>query len=176
MSDLPILIDDTSDLTMNDIQSKVRQIEINCNIKLIIVDYLQLIKGGSKASSLSNRYQEVSEISRRLKQLARQHNVPVIAIAQLSRKIEERKSEDRLPKLSDLRESGSIEQDADIVSFLYINDDVRQQSQTNALAPIEVEYLIAKHRNGPTGKSKLIFRKNIGQYTAINYQSSHEKA
>lgn len=177
MSDLPILIDDSSDLTMNDIQSKVRQIEINSNIRLIIVDYLQLIKGSSKASSSSNRYQEVSEISRRLKQLARQHNVPVIAIAQLSRKIEERKSEDRLPKLSDLRESGSIEQDADIVSFLYINDDVRQQSSMNAQAPIEVEYLIAKHRNGPTGRAKLVFRKNIGQYTEINYQTttSYEK-
>jgi replicative DNA helicase len=175
MSDLPILVDDTSDLTMNDIQSKVRQIEINSNIKLIIVDYLQLIKGTSKSNSSSNRYQEVSDISRRLKQLARQHNVPVIAIAQLSRKIEERKSEDRQPKLSDLRESGSIEQDADIVSFLYINDDVRQQSSMNAQSPIEVEYLILKHRNGPTGRTKLIFRKNIGQYTAIAHQSSYEK-
>ena len=175
MSDLPILIDDTGDLTMNDIQSKIRQIEINCNIKLIIVDYLQLIKGSSKNNSSSNRYQDVSEISRRLKQLARQHDVPVIAIAQLSRKIEERKSEDRQPKLSDLRESGSIEQDADIVSFLYIEDSVRQQSSMNALLPIQVEYLILKHRNGPTGRTKLIFKKNIGQYTVIANQSQYEK-
>ena len=101
--------------------------------------------------------------------------MPVIAIAQLSRKIEERKSEDRQPKLSDLRESGSIEQDADIVSFLYIEDSVRQQSSMNALLPIQVEYLILKHRNGPTGRTKLIFKKNIGQYTVIANQSQYEK-
>jgi replicative DNA helicase len=158
---------------MNDIQSKVRQIEINSNIKLIVIDYLQLIKGISKTNS-SNRYQEVSEISRRLKQLARQHEVPVVALAQLSRKIEERKDDHR-PKLSDLRESGSIEQDADIVSFLFIEDEVRQQSMTNPHAPMQVEYLIAKHRNGPTGKAVLTFRKNISQFTATASQIPYAK-
>jgi replicative DNA helicase len=171
LESLPIFIDDTSELTMNDIQSKIRQIEINCNVQLIIVDYLQLIKGSSKYNSSSNRYQEVSECSRRLKQLARQHNVPVIAIAQLSRNIENRKPEDRQPRLADLRESGSIEQDADIVSFLYTPDDVRQQAQENSTKPIEIEYLILKHRNGPIGKTKLVFRKNISQFTATNHQN-----
>jgi replicative DNA helicase len=125
LSDLPIKIDDTPMLTINEIQSKIKQVSATNTIKLVVVDYLQLIKG-PKSNSQNNREREVAEVSRTLKAIAKSYNTPVIALAQLSRKIEERQPMGNRhqppyssePKLSDLRESGSIEQDADIVSFL----------------------------------------------------------
>ncbi len=156
---LDIKIDDDSNPTILDIQSKLQKIHNDKKIKLIIIDYLQLIAGNNKIGS--NRQQEVSQISRTLKSIARTYDCPLIAIAQLSRKIEERKGEDKKPILSDLRESGSIEQDADLVTFLNhdtdtVNDDI-----------IPVNYYIAKHRNGAVGNVKLFFKKDIGKFITI---------
>jgi replicative DNA helicase len=156
---LDIKIDDASNPTILDIQSKLQKIHNDKKIKLIIIDYLQLIAGNNKIGA--NRQQEVSQISRTLKSIARTYDCPLIAIAQLSRKIEERKGEDKKPILSDLRESGSIEQDADLVTFLNhdtdnVNDDI-----------IPVNFYIAKHRNGAVGNVKLFFKKDIGKFITI---------
>jgi replicative DNA helicase len=130
---------------------------------MIIVDYLQLVEGRRKTD---NRVQEVSEISRSLKGLARELNIPVIAISQLSRGIESRT--DQKPKLSDLRESGSIEQDADVVMFIYREDRVKQDTSNKNIA----EIIIAKHRNGPIGSAKLYFNEQTTSFK--NLDKSHE--
>lgn len=180
INSLPILIDDSSDVSVLDIQSQLKQISNNYNVKLVIVDYLQLLRS-PKSVAQTNRQQEVAFISRTLKAIARDDkiNTPIIAIAQLSRAIEQRKG-DR-PMLSDLRESGAIEQDADLVTFLnYKNpeaetfaddqqpkptSDVTYEQLNNSDQP--VEFIIAKHRNGPTGIVDLVFHKAIGKYTSI---------
>lgn len=171
---LPIYIDDTGDLSIMDIQSKIKQMSNDKDIKLVVVDYLQLLKGGTKNNQL-NRQQEVTLISRSLKSIARQFNIPIIAIAQLSRKIEERRG-DKKPMLSDLRESGSIEQDADLVCFLnYIvsenpdnNKNQMNQQYNNNVVPISddvlVEFIVAKNRNGSTGSTNLMFKKDTSLY------------
>ncbi len=151
MAEAPIYIDDTPGVTVLEMRTKARRIAHQQPVGLIIIDYLQLISSGSRRSD-GNRVQEVSEISRGLKLLARELNVPVIALSQLSRGVESR--EDKRPLLSDLRESGSIEQDADIVMFIhrpgyYEPDDPELKNIT--------ELLIAKHRNGPVGKVELYF-------------------
>ncbi len=164
IGELNIKIDDDSNPTILDIQSRLQKIHNDKKIKLIIVDYLQLIAGSSKIGS--NRQQEVSQISRTLKSIARTYDCPLIAIAQLSRKIEERKGEDKKPMLSDLRESGSIEQDADLVTFL--NHDVDNVSDDI----IPVNFYIAKHRNGAVGNVKLLFKKDIGKFVSIKNRSN----
>lgn len=167
LKNLPIYIDDSSDLTLIDIQSKLKQMSNNKDIKLIVLDYLQLLKVSSKNNLGMNRQQEVAEISRTLKKLARQFKVPIISIAQLSRKIEERKGgNNSKPMLSDLRESGSIEQDADMVCFInYISND---ENDDNFLIEskniykeslVNVEFILAKNRNGSTGSCSLTFDK-----------------
>lgn len=149
LSEAPIFIDDAGSANIMEIRTMARRLQMEHNVGLIIVDYLQLMEGRSTGGD--NRVNEISEISRSLKQLARELNVPVIALSQLSRNVESRSPQ--IPKLSDLRESGSIEQDADIVMFLYRED--REKPDTANKNIVEVH--IAKHRNGPVGKMSLYF-------------------
>jgi len=154
-------IDDTPGIRVSEMYAKARKLAQDSGLYMIIVDYIQLIQATGKSDS---RQQEVSEISRRLKALARELNVPVIAVSQLSRSVEAR--QDKRPMLSDLRESGALEQDADLVLFLYrdayYNRDAVQESETE-----EVELQIAKHRNGPTGKVSLAFKRETNAFFSI---------
>ena len=155
LSESNIFIDDTPGISVADIRSRCRKLKMEKNIGLIIIDYLQLVQGSNTRKN-GNREQEIAEISRSLKILAKELNVPVIALSQLSRAVESR--EDHRPMLSDLRESGSIEQDADIVMFLYRDDYYNKDSEDKGLT----EVIIAKHRGGETGKVKLVW---MGSYT-----------
>ncbi len=149
LSEAPIYIDDAAGANIMEIRTKARRLQSeNPDLGLIIIDYLQLMQG----RSTENRVQEVSEISRALKGLARELNVPVLALSQLSRAVESRP--DKRPMLSDLRESGSIEQDADVVMFIYREDMYKGKESS---MPNIAEIIIAKHRNGPTGKEALYF-------------------
>lgn len=160
----PIYIDDSSDLSIIDIQSKLKQLTTDKDIKLVVLDYLQLLKVSNRSTNL-NRQQEVAEISRTLKKIARQFMVPIIAIAQLSRKVEERKGDSKRPILSDLRESGSIEQDADMVCFLnYADSKDEGEKSTQFNSGVMVEFIIAKNRNGATTIVELSFVKPISKY------------
>lgn len=154
LSQAPIYVDDTPGISVMEIRAKCRKMKLEKNIGLIIIDYLQLIQGSAK--NASNRVQEIAEISRSLKILAKELNVPVIALSQLSRAVESR--DDHRPMLSDLRESGSIEQDADIVMFLYRDDYYNEESTKKNIA----EVIIAKQRAGSTGTVELAW---MGQYT-----------
>jgi replicative DNA helicase len=147
LSEAPIYIDDTAGMTALELRSKARRLKVEANIKLVIVDYLQLMSGSGR----ENRTQEVSEISRSLKALARELDVPVIALSQLSRAIEHRT--DRRPMLSDLRESGAIEQDADIVMFVHRDELYDPETEKKNIADL----IIAKHRNGPVAEIHLRF-------------------
>lgn len=155
LSEAPIYIDDTPGISINEIRAKCRKLKLERNIGLVVIDYLQLVQGSSKRAS-GSREQEISEISRSLKILANEINVPVIALSQLSRAPEQRP--DHRPMLSDLRESGAIEQDADIVMFLYRDDYYNEDSEDKGLA----EVIVAKHRAGSTGTVKLVW---LGNYT-----------
>jgi len=157
LSEAPIFIDDSPALRVTEMKSKARQLDFERGIDLIIVDYLQLLRGDGR----ENRVQEITEISRSLKELARELNVPLIAVSQLSRAIEWRSS--HKPQLSDLRESGSIEQDADVVIFIsredkYVKEDEWDKEHPGEKYPRGVaDIIIAKHRNGPIGEGKLRF-------------------
>ncbi len=148
LSEAPIFIDDAAGSNIMEVRTKARRLQAEHNIGMIVVDYLQLMEG----RSTDNRVQEVSEISRSLKLLARELNVPVIALSQLSRGVENRP--DKVPQLADLRESGSIEQDADVVMFIYREDMYKGK---DARRPHIAEIHIKKHRNGPTGQVDLYF-------------------
>lgn len=154
LSESQIYIDDTAGISMMEIRAKCRKLKMEKNIGLIIIDYLQLIQGSGKRNA--SREQEISEISRSLKILAKELDVPVIALSQLSRAVEQRT--DHRPMLSDLRESGAIEQDADIVMFLYRDDYYNQETERKNIA----EVIIAKHRSGSTGTVELMW---LGNYT-----------
>ena len=154
LSEAPIYIDDTPGITITEIRARCRKLKMEKNIGLIVIDYLQLIQGSGKRNT--NREQEISEISRSLKILAKELDVPVIALSQLSRASESR--QDHRPMLSDLRESGAIEQDADIVMFLYRDDYYNPDSQKKRIAEVN----IAKHRAGDTGTIELGW---LGNYT-----------
>lgn len=173
--DMPLYIDDTSDLTIVDIQSKVKQLSNEKTIKLIVVDYLQLLKENRKSFNI-NRQQEVANISRSLKSVARQFDVPVIAIAQLSRKIEERKGDSKKPLLSDLRESGAIEQDADLVCFLSYKEETNEDKKD--FNNVIVDFMIAKNRNGAIGNVDLIFVKSLSKYfdAILNYEKEYSSS
>jgi replicative DNA helicase len=151
LSEAPIFIDDTPIINAMEIRTKARRLQAEHGLGLIVVDYLQLMQGTSKASS-DNRVQEVSEISRNLKGLARELNVPVLALSQLSRAVEHR--DNKRPMLADLRESGSIEQDADVVMFIYRDDYYDKETEAQNIA----EILVRKHRNGPTGDVQLFWK------------------
>ena len=155
LSEAPIYIDDTPGISINEIRAKCRKLKLEKNIGMVVIDYLQLVQGSSKRSQ-GSREQEISEISRSLKILAKEINVPVIALSQLSRAPEQRP--DHRPMLSDLRESGAIVQDADIVMFLYRDDYYNEDSEDKGLA----EVILAKHRAGSTGTVKLVW---LGNYT-----------
>lgn len=155
LSRADIFIDDTPGITVMEMRAKARRLKVEHNLQLIVIDYLQLMQGSGKKSG-ENRQQELSDISRSLKALARELNVPVIALSQLSRSVESRQV--KRPMLSDLRESGALEQDADLVAFLYREDYYDKETENKNIT----ELIIAKHRNGPVDTVKLFFHK---QYT-----------
>lgn len=167
LSDLPIYIDDTPLQNVTELRSKARRLHLERGVDLVIVDYLQLMQGAGRQN---NRVQEISDISRALKALARDLNVPVIAVSQLSRAVEMRAT--HRPQLSDLRDSGSIEQDADIVAFIYRDDMVfteeeweREPSHGGRPYPRHIaEIIFAKHRNGPVGSINLFFRDQFSRF------------
>lgn len=152
LSEAPIFIDDSATANIMELRTKARRLKAEHGLELIIIDYLQLMEGRSKNSE--NRVQEVSEISRALKALARELNIPVLALSQLSRAVESERPP--IPKLAHLRESGSIEQDADVVLFIY-REYMYKREDTDPDRRNIAEVFIAKHRNGPTGKVELIF-------------------
>lgn len=164
LSDTNLFLDDTPGITIGEIRSKCRRLaNSDKGLGLVVIDYLQLITGPSK--SVGNRQQEVSDISRNLKTMALELGIPVIALAQLSRAVEQR--EDKRPIMSDLRESGSIEQDADIVSFLYRDDYYNKEARRDDNASIS-EFIIGKNRSGPTRTIELLFKKDTS--TFVNFQ------
>lgn len=152
LAEAPIFIDDSPMLTPIEIRTRARRLKAEHNLGLIIIDYLQLIAGSRAGSNEFNRVQEVSDISRSLKALARELDVPVIALSQLNRSVENR--DKKIPQLSDLRDSGSIEQDADVVMFLYRDDYYNPETERKGITDV----LIRKHRNGPIGEVELHFR------------------
>jgi replicative DNA helicase len=164
LSNTGIFIDDTPGVRISDIRSKCRRLKQEHGLGMILIDYLQLILGSGRAGE--NRQQEVSEISRSLKQLARELKVPVIALSQLSRGVEQR--QDKRPMMSDIRESGSIEQDADIVAFLYRDDYYDKESENKNI----IEIIIAKQRNGPTGTVSLAFVKEYNKF--VNLETRYD--
>lgn len=151
LSEAPIFIDDTPGITVSDLRTKARREAHQRPLGMVVVDYLQLMSGGSRYGDVGNRVQEISEISRNLKGVARELNVPLMALSQLSRSVESRSPQ--IPQLSDLRESGSIEQDADIVAFLYREDYYNPETDRKNI----MDVLVKKHRNGPTGGIELYF-------------------
>ncbi|MBI4641622.1 MAG: replicative DNA helicase, partial [Candidatus Tectomicrobia bacterium] len=153
LSEAPIFIDDTPLLSVLEIRSKARRLQAEHNLGLIIIDYLQLIDA---KENRENRQQEISEVTRSLKALAKELGVPVVALSQLSRAVEQRPN--RRPQLSDLRESGAIEQDGDLIAFIYRDELYKQDSPDKGIA----EIIISKQRNGPTGVVKLKF---FNEYT-----------
>lgn len=158
-----MFIDDTAGISVMEIRSKIRNLKSEHDLQLVIIDYLQLMQGQeNKGKGSENRQQEVSEISRSLKCLAREINIPIIALSQLSRSVEARQV--KKPMLSDLRESGSLEQDADIVAFLYRDDYYNSDSQQKNIT----EVIIAKHRNGPTDTIQLFFHKQFTKFTDLS--------
>ena len=167
LSEAKMYIDDTANASVMEIRTKARRLQSEHGLGLIVIDYLQLMEG---TGDRENRVQEVSYISRNLKAIARELNVPVLALSQLSRGVESRDS--HIPRLADLRESGSIEQDADVVLFLY-----REATYTRDLPPDKAhitEVIIAKHRNGPTGKIQLFFDQNNVTFKSLEKRADQE--
>lgn len=162
LSEAQIFIDDTPSLSISDLRTKARREAHKRPLGLIIVDYLQLMSGGSRFGSEGNRVQEISEISRGLKQVARELNVPVLVGSQLSRSVESRSPQ--IPQLADLRESGSIEQDADVVAFIYREEYYNPETDRKHITDI----LIKKHRNGPTGGVELFFDNEKQRFRSVD--------
>ena len=158
LSESAMFIDDSPNLSVLDVRAKARRIKSEYGLGLIIVDYLQLMQGRARAE---NRQQEVSEISRGLKALARELSAPVIALSQLSRAVEQRQN--KRPALSDLRESGSLEQDADLVCFLYREDYYEPETEKKNIT----EFILAKHRNGPLGTVEFLFQKEYSKFVGL---------
>lgn len=167
LSEAQIYIDDTPGITVSDMRTKARREAHQHPLGLIVVDYLQLMSGGSRFSGDANRVQEISEISRGLKGIARELNVPIIALSQLSRSVESRSPQ--IPQLADLRESGSIEQDADVVAFIYREDYYNPETENKNIAKI----LIKKHRNGPTADVDLYFDREKQRFRSLD--TRHEQ-
>jgi replicative DNA helicase len=166
LSEAQIYIDDTPSITVSELRTKARREAHQHPLGLIIVDYLQLMSGGSRFSGDANRVQEVSEISRGLKGIARELNVPLLALSQLSRSVESRSPQ--IPQLADLRESGSIEQDADVVAFIYREDFYNPETERKNITDI----LIKKHRNGPTGGIELYFDRDKQRFRSLDTKHS----
>jgi replicative DNA helicase len=168
LSEAQIFIDDSPGITVSDLRTKARREAHKRPLGLIIVDYLQLMSGGSRYGNDGNRVQEISEISRGLKGVARELNVPVLALSQLSRSVESRNPQ--IPQLADLRESGSIEQDADVVAFIYREDNYNPESDRKGLADI----FIKKHRNGPTGGVELRFESEKQRFRSVDKRHNND--
>jgi len=158
LASAPIYIDDTAAITVRQIRAKARQLQAEKGLGLIVIDYLQLMQGNRRSE---NRQQEISEISRSLKGLAKELNIPVLALAQLSRSVEQR--EKKRPIMSDLRESGSLEQDADLVMFIYRDEYYNPDSEKKGIA----EIIISKHRNGPVGTVELGFLREFTKFVPL---------
>jgi replicative DNA helicase len=156
-----LVLDDTSGVTLMDLRSKCRKLKLEKNLGLIIIDYLQLMTGEKNAESRQN---EIAGISRGLKVLARELDVPILALSQLSRGVESRT--DKRPMLSDLRESGAIEQDADVVLFIYRDDYYNKESKEKGIA----EVIISKQRSGPTGVVKLVWQPDYTRFRNISHE------
>lgn len=169
LSEAPFFIDDTPGLSVTEIRAKARRLQMEHDLGIIFIDYLQLVEGRLKSGD-TNRVQEISEISRSLKTLARELNVPVVALSQLSRAVEHRP--DKRPQLSDLRESGSIEQDADVVMFIYRDDYYDENSEKKGIT----EILIRKHRNGPIGNVDLYFNAEQMRFRDLAKQPKSERS
>ncbi len=163
LSEAPIYIDDTPGINVYEVRAKARRLKAEKGLGMILIDYIQLIQGRGRSD---NRQQEISEISRQLKGIARELEVPVVALSQLSRAVEQR--QDKRPMLSDIRESGSIEQDADVVAFLYRDDYYNPETEKKNI----IEIIIGKQRNGPVGKVELVFLKSFNKF--VNYAKSIE--
>ncbi|XOF35120.1 MAG: replicative DNA helicase [Candidatus Electrothrix sp. YB6] len=164
LADSPVYIDDTAGLTVLEMRAKARRLKSEHDLGLVVVDYLQLMQGNSR---IENRTQEISDISRSLKAMAKELDVPVIALSQLNRSLESRT--DKRPQLSDLRESGAIEQDADVILFIY-RDEVYNKAEDNPNRGL-AELIVGKQRNGPIGTVKLTF---LGEFTTFENYTSHE--
>ncbi len=162
LSEAPMYIDDTPSITVGDLRTKARREAHQHELGLIIVDYLQLMSGGARFGGESNRVQEISEISRGLKGIARELNVPIIALSQLSRSVESRSPQ--IPQLADLRESGSIEQDADVVMFIYREEYYNPDTDRKSITDI----FIKKHRNGATGHVELFFDRDKQRFKSLD--------
>lgn len=154
----PIYIDDAPGISIRQLRAKARQLKAEKGLGLIVIDYLQMLQGGRRSE---NRQQEISEISRSLKGLAKELQIPVLALAQLSRSVEQRPN--KRPVMSDLRESGSLEQDADLIMFIYRDDYYNPESEKKGIA----EIIISKHRNGPVGSVELVFLKEYTKFVSI---------
>lgn len=161
LSSSSIFIDDTAGISSLEIRAKARRLKTQYKLGLVVIDYLQLMQ---TVGRVENRQQEISEISRSLKGLARELNIPVIAVSQLSRAVEQRAGEERRPRLSDLRESGAIEQDADLVIFIYREEYYKPKTEKKGIA----EIIISKQRNGPTGKVELTFIKEYAKFENLS--------
>ena len=171
LSSTNVKIDDTTGSTIADIRSKCRKLAAtNEGLALVVIDYLQLINGSGKNNS--NRQQEVAEISRGLKMMAMELHIPVIALAQLSRSVEARP--DKRPMMSDLRESGSIEQDADMVGFIYRDEYYNHEAGNDDKEYSECEFILGKNRNGPAKSVPLLFRGNTVTFFNLDKESSEE--
>jgi replicative DNA helicase len=164
LANTSIFIDDTPAASVNEIRTKCRRLYAEHGLDLVLIDYMQLMSGQAGGGRNENRQQEISYISRSLKALARELNVPVFALSQLSRAVESRS--DKRPMLSDLRESGSIEQDADVVLFIYREDYYIEDTDRQNIADV----LVAKHRHGSTGTVSLFFRKELTQFRDLEIQ------
>jgi len=162
---LPIFIDDSGVLTVRQLRAKTRRLHMEKGLGLIVIDYLQLMQGSSR---IENRQQEIADISRSLKGLAKELGVPIIALAQLSRSVEQR--QDKRPQMSDLRESGSLEQDADVVMFIYRDEYYNPDTEKIGIADI----IVAKQRNGPTGVVELAFLKEYTKFMTMTRRSEGE--
>jgi replicative DNA helicase len=180
LSDLTIYVDDTPFQTVAEMRGKARRLQMTHGLDFLVVDYMQLINGGSSPGREGNRAQEVSEISRQMKGMARDLHIPVLAISQLSRAIEHRQS--HRPMLSDLRESGSIEQDADVVMFIHreekftTEDEWVKANPTQPFPRDRATLIIAKHRNGPTDEVEMRVRDSIGVFEELSFQTQSQPA
>jgi len=167
LSEAPVYIDDTASANIMEMRTMARRLQAEHHLGLIIIDYLQLMEG--RKTGGDNRVQEISEISRALKQLARELNIPILALSQLSRAVESRSPQ--VPRLSDLRESGSIEQDADVVLFLYREDREKPDTPNKNI----VEVIVSKHRNGPLGKTQLYFEETSTTFKSLEKTHSNKE-
>jgi replicative DNA helicase len=178
--DLDIYVDDTPFQTVAEMRGKARRLQMTKGLDFLVVDYMQLINGGSTGGREGNRAQEVSEISRQMKGMARDLHIPVLAISQLSRAVEHRTS--HRPMLSDLRESGSIEQDADVVMFIHREDKFIKEDEWNKANPSQpyprdrASLIIAKHRNGPTDEVEMRVRDAVGVFEELSFQTQTQAA